>query len=765
MSPSPTARRRLAAAVITALAVTASTAGTAVPATAAPAATGAVPATPAAAPLPVPKLPAKTEVVSSGPNGFLGSIEHVDSENNSGFEYRWFRPDGTSALITEAFSYGSSTLPNALVSDIVATADTGSRVVRLRDMSTPASAGADPVVIDLRTLGSTHYARALYGSTVLAVVTPASGPMELHLVSKSGTGLSDRKITGLPADIESVAWAKGTPGTAFISYKTKGVDASRAGLAVIDLASAAVTETYAPPAESGPESRPADVSPTEVVRWVGDKLFVTDRATGATTPVTVGFSVSKVLGLLGDRVAYSRSTDTGGGTAGDPLLPLTLRSLTDGRTVTLLDRASSLVHAPDGTLLVRGGTAEKGEGVYRIALGADGEPTAELVATTGESTALTLDSTNVGPVVDLDLQNNRAYLSWDLSHDNFSYTVELIHKESRRRYVHSLSNQGAGNFRFLWRGNFAQGETDPGKAAFNGDYTWKLTAKPHNGIGEDLHATGDFKVARKPKIHDFDNNGSPDLLFRDHRGILKRIDTMYDAWKGKVVPVEDPQWVGEGWNGYKLIESVGDIAGTTAPDVVGRDAAGVLWLHQGTGSESSVLLASRVRIGAGWNIYTQLAAGSDVTGDGRADVLATDTAGVMWLYKGTGNATAPLANRTKVGAGWNIYNQISAVGNVAGAAAGDFVARDKAGVLWLYLGNGNGTFASRIRVGGGWNQYSQIVGIGDATMDGRADLYAYGPNNTSYIYPGTGSWRTPFQTRVPTDVLVDNGDYGINHVT
>ncbi|MFJ8190094.1 FG-GAP repeat domain-containing protein [Streptomyces sp. NPDC096094] len=85
-------------------------------------------------------------------------------------------------------------------------------------------------------------------------------------------------------------------------------------------------------------------------------------------------------------------------------------------------------------------------------------------------------------------------------------------------------------------------------------------------------------------------------------------------------------------------------------------------------------------------------------------------------------------------------------------APGDLVARDKAGVLWLYLGKGDGTFAPRTRIGGGWNAYRYTVGIGDADRDGRRDLYAYGADET-YYYPGTGNWRAPFGARKADTVL------------
>ncbi|WP_406061066.1 VCBS repeat-containing protein [Streptomyces sp. NBC_01077] len=758
---SRTARRRLSAAVATALAVTAGAALVTAPnAAAAPTAPGAVAASGAAltaagqeAPV---VLPRGTEVMSAGPSGYLTSTEHYDSEGQYSYTYTWFRADGSSTVLVDNDEYKPA-LPNAIVSDVVAVADTYDyRVLRLHDMSAPA--GTAPVVIELNKLGANYKYLATIGSTLLVQVTPASGPKELHLVSKSGSTVSDRRIIGVPAGLDTVERVTGRAGTALVSYRTSATDGNKPGLMTLDLASAAFDGTY-PAADT---YRPTALSADKVVRWQGKTLMVADRATGAETPIEVGEAGSPLLGLVGGWVAYGTGTQTGGGEAGDAMLPLRARSLTGDRTVKLLDRASSVVSASDDALLVRGGTVEKGEGVYRITLGTDGVPAAELIASSGESTALTFTSTNIGPVVDLDPMHNRFRLNWVLSHDNFDYTVELIHKKTGRRYHHEFLNQRSADISHLWRGNFAYSEGDPGESAYNGDYTWVLTAKPTNGIGPDLRATGDFKLARTPKVHDFNDNGSPDLFARDSYGDLRRLDTVYNAWKARVEPADDPYYVGRGWDIYHQIESVGDVAGTSGADLVAVDKSGVLWLHQGTGDEVKPF-ADRVRIGPGWQVYTQLAGGSDLTGDGRPDLVASDTAGDLWLYKATGNAAAPFAPRKKIGFGWGIYNQLTAVGNLAGGPAGDLVARDKDGVLWLYLGKGDGTFAARTGIGAGWNQYSHLVGVGDATMDGRTDLYVYGPDNTSYVYSGTGSWRAPFATRVPSDVLL--GGSGYNHVS
>jgi hypothetical protein len=245
---------------------------------------------------------------------------------------------------------------------------------------------------------------------------------------------------------------------------------------------------------------------------------------------------------------------------------------------------------------------------------------------------------------------------------------------------------------------------DSTRPALNGEYTWEVVARPDDGIGPELRATGRFAVTRPVAVHDYDDNGTPDVFVRDPWGGLARVGMQPSAAGDNVV-------------------------------------------HEGAWN-----------VGGGWQVYDQLAGGSDLTNDGRADVLATDRSGVLWLYSGTGNVKAPFSVRKKIGGGWGIYNQLTAAGNLAGAAAGDLVARVKGGVLWLYLGKGDGTFATRTKFGAGWNTYRDLIGIGDGNGDGRADLLALkqGTSTGSYFYAGTGDWRAPFKGAKGNAVLLDD---------
>ncbi|MFJ8658232.1 FG-GAP repeat domain-containing protein [Streptomyces sp. NPDC093795] len=750
---SRTARRRLSTAITAVLAVTAGTALAAAPsAGAAPAVTPAAVAAPAgtADEQDTYAMQFDRKVTSAGPGGYLTGTPHR-MESIYSFDYHWHRPDGTSTLVTKAWARERAE-PNAAVSDIVPIVNGNADVIRLRDMSAPA--GTAPVVFDLTTLNTsslTYRYVTTIGSTLLVEGEPTSGPSEFRLLTEPGD--PGRKITGLPAGIEHIAGARATADTVFLRYNLASPSGDNPGNVTVDLATATAGAAHPTP-QLGYWSHPLAINDTHLAWWQDDTtLVIADRAGGAPKPITFPRAEIPIVGLLKGWVVHGTSTLTGGGTAGDPTLPLTARPIAGGDPVKLLDRTSNLTAGPDGSLLAYGGTAEHGEGFYRVALGTDGKPTATLLSSTGQDTVLTLKKTGFGPVVDLDTQDGSAYLSWELSHGNYEVSVSLVHKRTGQRFNHR-GNEASRYLRFLWNGKFDSHE-GPGQNAYNGDYRWELVAEPTNGIGEPVRESGDFTVVRVPKAHDFNDNGSPDLFARVSSGDLWRFDTVYDAQNKKVVPITRWSGVGSGWN-YPQMEAVGNVAGTSAPDVIGVDSAGLLWLHPGTGVESKPF-GTRVRVGGGWQIYNKLTGGSDLTGDGRTDLVATDKSGDLWLYKATGSLTSPYAPRKRIGVGWGIYNQLTATGNLAGGPAGDLVARDKDGVLWLYLGVGDGTLGGRVKIGPGWNQYTQFAGVGDATGDGLVDLYVYGPNNTSYVYNGTGHWRAPFATRVPTDALINTG--------
>ncbi|MFH8371031.1 FG-GAP repeat domain-containing protein [Streptomyces sp. NPDC018031] len=167
-------------------------------------------------------------------------------------------------------------------------------------------------------------------------------------------------------------------------------------------------------------------------------------------------------------------------------------------------------------------------------------------------------------------------------------------------------------------------------------------------------------------------------------------------------------WLDGDWGRYDRFRSVGNLGGARQSDLLARDRAGVLWLYL---AKADGTLTGRKKVGPGWGQYTQLAGQGDLTGDGKADLVAADRSGVLWLYKGTGDYTKPFTGRTKVGSGWGQFNHLVATGDVDLDGRSDLLARDKAGALWLYSGTGKATapYRAKKKIGNsGWNQYVQL---------------------------------------------------------
>lgn len=176
-----------------------------------------------------------------------------------------------------------------------------------------------------------------------------------------------------------------------------------------------------------------------------------------------------------------------------------------------------------------------------------------------------------------------------------------------------------------------------------------------------------------------------------------------------------------------------DFTGDSKADLVATDTSGKLWLYPGNGKAG---FTPRKQVGSGWNIMTSVVSAGDTNSDGKADLVARDTAGRLWHYPGSGTGGFP--SRKQVGLGWNVMTSIVAPGDFSGDGKADLVARDKAGDFWLYAGDGRGKYAPKQKIGRGWNIMTMIVGAGDTTGDGKADLVARDTAGKLWLYPGNG---------------------------
>jgi hypothetical protein len=186
---------------------------------------------------------------------------------------------------------------------------------------------------------------------------------------------------------------------------------------------------------------------------------------------------------------------------------------------------------------------------------------------------------------------------------------------------------------------------------------------------------------------------------------------------------------------------LGDYSGDGKADTLARDSSGQLFLYAGTGNGDAPY-QNRVRVGTNWQIYTALVRHGDFTNDGRQDVLGRDAAGVLWVYPGVAGGLGP---RQQVGRGWNIYSRLLGVGDWTGDGHDDLAAIDSAGQMFLYRGTGTapGIFAPRDPQSAGWNGYNTRLSLGDLNADRGSELFTRDGSGEAWLFETSGDPTGP----------------------
>jgi len=230
------------------------------------------------------------------------------------------------------------------------------------------------------------------------------------------------------------------------------------------------------------------------------------------------------------------------------------------------------------------------------------------------------------------------------------------------------------------------------------------------------------------RLIDFNRDGFTDLVARDSSGLL----WLYPG--NGAGGVQARYQMGSGWNIMNALITPGDVTGDGIADILGRTADGALWVYPGNGASG---LGARRQIGAGWQSLTVTAAG-DMTGDGRGDVLARDSSGNLWVYPLAGNAV--FQTRRLNSSGWATMTAIRGTGDFSGDGRADILGRDGGGVLLLYRGNGTGGLiggvSARTVVSAGWNGITALATPGNWDRVSGNDLIARDAAGVLWLYPG-----------------------------
>ncbi|MFB4304742.1 FG-GAP-like repeat-containing protein [Actinomadura sp. GTD37] len=267
---------------------------------------------------------------------------------------------------------------------------------------------------------------------------------------------------------------------------------------------------------------------------------------------------------------------------------------------------------------------------------------------------------------------------------------------------------------------------------------WKATGGSHTitaaKLAADMQPGGMFKVtghtdADLSSLGDLSGDGTADLA-----GVDRATGKLW-LYPGPTAAAADRRLIGTGgWNGMTELTGVGDLTGDGKPDLIAvRKSDGTLWLYPGGANA----LGSPVKIGnGGWNGMKDLTGIGDLTGDGKADLIAAETSdGTLWLYPG---GTKALGSRIKIGnSGWNGMAKLTGVGDLTGDGKPDLIAvKTSDGTLWAYPGASK-ALGSRKQLGSGWGGIRSLTYTGDITGDGVSDLIGVqSDTGVMYVYAG-----------------------------
>ncbi|MEU5243105.1 FG-GAP-like repeat-containing protein [Streptomyces asoensis] len=208
---------------------------------------------------------------------------------------------------------------------------------------------------------------------------------------------------------------------------------------------------------------------------------------------------------------------------------------------------------------------------------------------------------------------------------------------------------------------------------------------------------------RAVPIGDLDGDRCNDVLVRSSTGSLR----LYKPGCGAALKPTTPYTTvgASGFNQFDVLTSPGDVNRDGRPDLVARaSSTGKVYLYLGTGTGR---LAAPVKLYDNWKAYKKVVGVGDLNGDGIGDLLAQDTSGNLYRYIGKGNGT--FSARVKLFAGWGgTYDAVVGTGDITGDGKADLVARDTGGNLYRQNGTGTGTFGARVKIGAGWQKYKGL---------------------------------------------------------
>jgi hypothetical protein len=251
---------------------------------------------------------------------------------------------------------------------------------------------------------------------------------------------------------------------------------------------------------------------------------------------------------------------------------------------------------------------------------------------------------------------------------------------------------------------------------------------------------GSWRVEKHPRfVTDITGDGRADIVGFGDAGVWVAVNNGDGTFAASSLVLGNFAYDAGGWRVEKHPRMLADVVGDGRPDIVGFGDAGV-WIARNTGgggfADPTLAVANFAFDAGGWRVEKHPRFVTDLTGDGRGDIIGFGDAGVwVALNNGDGSFAAPklvVENFAYEAGGWRVEKHPRLLADLTGDGRPDIVGFGDAGV-WVSYNGGEGTFGSPRRVvqnfaylAGGWRVEQHPRDVVDLTGDGCADIAGFG---------------------------------------
>ncbi|RPK48204.1 FG-GAP repeat protein [Streptomyces sp. ADI92-24] len=371
------------------------------------------------------------------------------------------------------------------------------------------------------------------------------------------------------------------------------------------------------------------------------------------------------------------------------------------------------VHLPNGDLFVAGGPGYSTGPWYAVRSAATGawQPYTQPFSTHKKVRAIGAAATSGGTVT----------VTWREGYSGEEYTMAAVFKGgtwSAPRRLSATSAQFTGAPRVA--------ADALGRPVVLWD-EYKLTEKNSFALDGVYQATTTSRAL--PKWRDHTDDGKADLFGRNSTGLK--------VYAGDSTKLSAGQRASS-WPTGTLVLPFGDLDGDRCNDVFVRYPKGEARVYPTVCGGLPDQQSFHVKVSSDWSGYDAVVSPGDLTGDGRADLLARSAStGKLYVY--ANNGAGGFKARSLAGSGFGGYKRLIAAGDLDGDGKNDLLALDASNELWRFRGTGVGTFTPRSLVFKDWGtSYKDVVGGLDLSGDGRADLISLDKAGRAWLNRGNG---------------------------